>query len=285
MNPADEIRVTTSDGVRLGLWRVAGPPPTKTVPLLLMHGTFSTRNFFGAPHGLGSYLAGLGYDTWIGELRGHGRGEARRPGDFDDWILRDAPALLAGVRETTGASGVVWIGHSAGAVAAVGAAAHDADVARALAGLVMIAAPAPDRPGAFNAALSIAGYLVSRVVGHVPAGALGIGPADEAPAILGQWTGWVLNQSWTSRDGFDYLANARNCTAPALAIAGSADLLTPPATCRRLLDALGSTDRTMVVCGRAQGFARNYTHNRILISRDARREVWPLIADWIGRRF
>ena len=285
MNPADAVRVTTSDGVTLGLWRAAGPPATKPIPLLLMHGTFSTRHFFGAPQGLGAFLADLGYDAWIGELRGHARGDEKRPGDFDDWILRDAPALLRGVREATGAERVVWIGHSAGAVVAVGAASYDAEVAGSLAGLVMVAAPAPDRPGSFHAAVSVAGYLVSRMWGHVPASALGIGPADEAAAILEQWTGWIRKRSWTSRDGFDYLAHARGCTAPALAIAGAGDLLTPPATCRRLLDALGSTDRTMVVCGRARGFARSYTHNRVLISSDARREVWPLIADWIGKRF
>jgi oxygen-independent coproporphyrinogen-3 oxidase len=285
---ADAIRVITRDGVSLGLWRARAPDaPRKAIPLLLVHGTFSNRNFFGAPHGLGFHLAARGYDVWVAELRGLGRsgeaGQARW--DVEDWIVHDVPALLEGVRKATGSERVVWIGHSAGAVVAAGAAGRSAEVAASIAGLVLVAAPAPDRPGIANAAVSLLGNAVANVMGRVPARALGIGPADEAPGILRQWCEWIVRRRWVGHDGLDYLAEARRLTAPALGLVGAADLLTPPATCRRLLDALGGADRTMVVCGRSQGFSENYTHNRVLISSAARQEVWPLIADWLEERF
>ena len=102
---AERVSVTAGDGVTLGLRRIVGPgAPARRTPLLLMHGTFSTWHFFGAPHGLGAFLAGQGHDVWVGELRGHGRSDlGGHAGDFDDWILRDVPALLAAVRAATGA--------------------------------------------------------------------------------------------------------------------------------------------------------------------------------------
>ncbi|HEY2806180.1 MAG TPA: alpha/beta fold hydrolase [Gemmatimonadales bacterium] len=286
MKQADSVRVVTDDGVTLGLWRVGHTTPARTIPLLLMHGTFSNRNFFGATEGLGPWLAERGHDAWVGELRGFDRsGEGRHDKwEVEDWILHDAPALLRAVREATGSARVLWIGHSAGAVIAVGCAARFADCAESLHGMVLAAAPAPDRPGTFNTAVSLLGRGVSALVGRLPARALGIGPEDEGPGILGQWSDWIIGRKWVGRDGFDYLPGARKIIAPALAIAGASDLLTPPSTCRRLLDALGSADKTMIVAGRRQGFRRDYSHNRLLISSDARRDVWPVIAEWIEAR-
>ena len=285
---SDVLDVRAEDGALLRLSRCApGHQATRLPgpPILLVHGTFSDRDFFGSRHGLGPWLASSGHDTWVGELRGRGDSAHAPHWGFEDWITCDAPALLRALTEATGAPAVLWIGHSAGGIIAAGCGARDDRYARRLAGIVLIAAPAPDRPGPVHAAVAAVGSVVGRLAGGFPARSLRIGPTDEGPGILRQWSGWNLRQRWVGRDGFDYLREARRVSAPALAIAGGGDLLAPPASCRRLLEALGGDDHTLLVCGRAQGFSRNYTHNRVVISSDARREVWPRIAQWIGERF
>ena len=44
------------------------------IPVILLHGTYSKRNFWISPKGvgLGAFLADRGFDVWIPELRGHG---------------------------------------------------------------------------------------------------------------------------------------------------------------------------------------------------------------------
>jgi predicted alpha/beta hydrolase len=153
-----------------------------------------------------------------------------------------------------------------------------------LSGLVMLAAPAPHAPGAVHVATTALGHLVASIVGKFPADRLRIGPADERPGILRQWFRWNSSGRWIGRDGFDYADAAARVAVPAIAIAGDGDLLTPPSACRRLLDALGGADHEMVVCGRAQGFSHNFTHNQLVLSPAARQEVWPVVARWIEER-
>ena len=283
----------TDDGVDLALYHVPPDPaaPRRPAPpILLVHGTFSNRLFFlgSGDRGLARYLAGLGYDAWVAELRGHGRsGALGRASDwnFEDWIRHDAPALLRGVRQATGSGRVLWLGHSAGGVIAVAWAGLGEDQSRTLAGIVMAGAPHPGRPGAWHAPLAAIGYGITRLFGRFPARAIGIGPEDEHQGIMGQWMAWNVRGRWIGRDGTDYLANARRVTVPVLALAGAGDLIAPPSACRALLDTLGGGDHTMVTCGRRFGFAENFNHDRVLVSTPAREQVWPRIAAWIAERF
>lgn len=287
----EPIIARTDDGTEVALWRAfrtSGQLSLRQVPIMLVHGTFSDRHFFGGRYGLAQYLADRGHDAWVAELRGRRPPDPSQPArdwGFDDWIVRDAPALLRAIQDATDAPRVLWVGHSAGAVIGLGCAARAPSFADRLAGLLMIAAPAPHAPGPIHLAASGLGHLVGRAMGRFPARALRIGPVDERPGILREWFGWNSTGRWTSRDGFDYVAGARNMRAPVFAIAGGADLLAPPSSCRRLLDAVGSGDRDMMVCSRSEGFSRNYTHNQLVISPAARQEVWPRLARWIAERF
>jgi len=283
----------TDDGVDLALYHVRPDPAARrggAPPVLMVHGTFSNRRFFlgAGERGLARYLAGLGYDTWVAELRGHGRsGDLGKASDwhFEDWIRHDAAALLRGVKGATGSNRVLWIGHSAGGVIAVAWAGLGESESSTIAGLVLAGAPHPARPGAWHAPLAAIGYGITRLFGRFPARAIGIGPEDEHAGIMGQWMAWNVRGRWVGRDGTDYLANARRITVPVLALAGAGDLIAPPSACRALLETLGSTDRTMIIGGRRFGFAENFNHDRIMISSSAREQVWPRIAAWIGERF
>lgn len=291
MTRDDALLVPTDDGVELAVWRTVPADPRRRTPVLLVHGTFSNRQFMGGrgERGLAGALAARGFDCWVAELRGHGRSGPHHAGAnwrFEDWIRRDAPALIGGVLAATGAERLVWLGHSAGGIIGLAHAGLVGPDAPGIAGIVVAAAPAPTGLSFGPRVLALLGYGIARLVGRFPARRLGIGPEDEHVGVFGQWMQWNLRGEWHGDDGTDYFANLRRVTAPVLALAGAGDLVVaPPRVCARLLEACGSADRTFVTCGRAAGFKENYGHNRVLVSRGAREDVWPLIAEWMERRF
>lgn len=292
MTAGAPLLARADDGVELALFHAAPERPRDGPPVLLVHGTFSNRNFFMGgteERGLARVLAERGFDAWVAELRGHGRSGAlgkRHAWHFEDWIRRDAPALVRGVLDATGRDRLVWLGHSAGGVIAVAFLGTGGDLARRVAGLVLAGAPAPTGLGVLRYPMAAAVLGVTRTLGRFPARLLGLGPEDEHAGIMEQYMRWNLGRRWIGDDGTDYYANCRRITVPVLALAGGGDwLIAPPSICEDLVGALGSADTTFVCCGRAEGFSEDFDHNRLLVSRAARAEVWPLIADWLESRF
>lgn len=288
---AEPVHAVCDDGVALALFRARPAVPRSAPPILLVHGTFSNRNFFLGRHerGFARYLAERGFDAWVAELRGHGRsGAAGRASawHFEDWIRRDAPALIGQVLAETGASHLVWTGHSAGGIIGLAFAGLQHPRSADVAGLVLVSSPAPTGLGFLQVPMAAAALGITRLMGRFPARLVGIGPEDEHPGIMRQWMRWNLSGRWHGDDGTDYFANCARITVPVLALAGGGDwAIAPPSLCEDLVEATSSTDRTFFTCGRAEGFAEDFGHNRVLVSAPARREVWPLIADWIESRF
>ena len=67
-------------------------------------------------------------------------------------------------------------------------------------------------------------------------------------------------------------------------LSGSADKVDPPPGCRAFVDATPSPDTTFMEAGTAHGYTRNYDHPGIVVSKDAQREIWPLIGHWMSDR-
>jgi oxygen-independent coproporphyrinogen-3 oxidase len=287
---AGPIPVRADDGVDLSLYRVTGERRNGLAPVLLVHGTFSNRTYFLGTRGraLAFSLAQRGFDIWVAELRGHGRsGERGRASawHFEDWIRRDAPALVRGVLEGSGNGRLAWLGHSAGGAIGAAFTATGGALCRHIAALVLAATPAPTGLGPIQYPMTALVVAISRILGRFPARALGIGPEDEHGGILTQWLGWNLKGAWIGEDGTDYFGACRDVRLPVLAIAGAGDWLMAPArNCKDMLDQMGGTDKTFVVCGRAQGFSADYNHEDILVRSAAQRELWPLIGDWLESR-
>lgn len=289
------ILTYADDGVALALFHAVPERPRSAPPVLLVHGLFGDRTFFygTGERGLARELARRGWDAWVAELRGPGRSGAQGRGrawDFEDWIRRDAPALVRGVLSATGQDRLVWLGHSGGGIIGVAFLGIGGDLGRRVAGLVMASAPAPTRMGVrlgpLRYPVTAASIGLTRLLGRFPARALGVGPADEYSGVVTQLMGWSLAGRWKGTDGTDYDASARRADIPVLALAGAGDrFIAPPEACQTLLGAVGGAEKTFVVCGRAHGFAEDYDHIPLLASIGARREVWPLIAGWLEQRF
>lgn len=282
-HPPRAIDLVTSDGVRLSLLEFE-PKVRRGAPVLLTHGTFSNGNVCTR---LAAYLATYGFPCWVLELRGHGAsGGHDRPAIFEDFGCLDVPAAVDVVRERAQTERLFFVGHSGGGLAFFMHLARHPGMAARMPGIVTLASQATGAGLGWHGLTTISMIAAANNLGsRVRRRLLRLGPEPEFRGVLNQWFAWNLRRQWRGRDGIDYLAALRAITTPALCFAGAGDYqIAPVEGCRRLFDALGSTDKELVVCGSAQGFAEDYDHTRIVASRGARQEIWPRILAWLQRR-
>jgi hypothetical protein len=46
-------------------------------------------------------------------------------------------------------------------------------------------------------------------------------------------------------------------------------------------ESFGSASKRYVLCSQAQGFLEDYSHERLLLSKNAKNEIWPLLENWL----
>ena len=284
--PAFVYRITTKDDVEIAVTRL-GDEPSQGVPVILVHGTFCQRSFWVSQKGLGlgPYLRERGYDVWIPEVRGHGRSPRdRRYRDWnaEDQMRFDLPAvqrLVASEREGR----AHWVGHSWGGVAILGAigggwlSEHDMHSAVVLGANITEGDEWLRRPLPRAAA-----WTVLSALGRVPAGLFRLGPEPESRAYMLDFFRWKgPNPEWRTEDGRDYWDGIRRSRVPLLAFAAANDRSDPVPGCRFMFDAHGAQDKEWVLLGANQGFSMDYGHIEMIVSKEASREVWPRIGDWL----
>jgi predicted alpha/beta hydrolase len=274
-------RVTTADGVSIAVHRLGDRDAT---PIILAPGTFSNWSFWLGTRGTGfaREAAARGFEAWVVDFRGHGESQRPAPGQrwvFDDWGRLDLPAVIAAV--TSEGRRPLLVGHSAGGASVLAALAGTPGLERDVRAAAIIATPLPWlQHWRWFGAWAL--RLASRHMRTFPARLLGLGPEDELPGVMEQWMDWNIRGHWIGRDGTDYGQAFARLRLPLLFLAGTGDRrFAPPHACRGLHDLVGSADRLFIEAGTHTGFSRDYGHVGLLVSRDARREVWPLLLDWL----
>jgi pimeloyl-ACP methyl ester carboxylesterase len=235
---------------------------------------------------------------------------------LDDHSAQDVPALVALVRHHTKAVQVAWVGHSMGGIVALchlerygnpgigrlvtigsqvtmprgrlplevcseliqvrqqqlaGQLSHQQLVARELAGRT--------RTGVYNLFFNVAN-ADSRIYE-----ALSGGWATDIPAIdlMEQYAS--LSARGVLRDAqhrYNYAEHLEQITIPILISCGAQDQFAPPSVQRYIYDHVGSTDKTIVVFGKAHGMAVDAGHDDALVGLNSRAQVYPVIARWLA---
>jgi pimeloyl-ACP methyl ester carboxylesterase len=97
-----------------------------------------------------------------------------------------------------------------------------------------------------------------------------------------QFARWIATGSFDSADGhFDYRAGMAAIRIPFLLVAGTKDLLAPPAAVRRAQAALGGPTE-LVLAGRAHGFTADYGHADLVLGRRAPEEIFPRVEGFLA---
>jgi predicted alpha/beta hydrolase len=275
--------VRTRDGVSLALHRLG---PRDAQPVILLPGTFCNGSFWLGTRGRGfaRFIAERGFEACVLEFRGHGRSDRptrHQRWGFDQWGREDLPAAV----RTIAAEGrrPLLVGHSAGGASILAALAAEADVRVATRAAVVMATPLPwlqrwRRLAAWGI------RFASHRLPAFPARLLRLGPEDELPGVMAQWMDWNLRGRWTGDDGTDYSRALHRLATPLLFVAGAGDRrFAPPDAVRGLYDLVGGDAADFTLAGRHAGFARDYDHVDLVVSRDARAEIWPLLLEFLRR--
>ncbi len=282
-------RVRTGDDVELAITRLSAPDGGEVgPPVVLVPGTFCTRSFWISDRGigLGPFLRERGLDVWIVELRGHGlspKDRRYRRWSAEDHLRHDLPAVQALVQRETGQS-ARWVGHSWGGTAILASLAGGwLDQGRVHSACVLGANVTEGDEWMKRRLPRMAAWLVLTALGRVPARLFRLGPEAESRAYILEFYRWKGPQPcWETRGGRSYWEGVRGITVPLLAFGAAADTNDPWPGCKELFDAVGSADKTWVLLGEDQGFSHDYQHVEMIIGKDARAEVWPRIAGYVG---
>ncbi|MEE9335607.1 MAG: alpha/beta fold hydrolase [Granulosicoccaceae bacterium] len=284
--------ITNDSGTRLALTRtLAGISSSATTgqkqnlgPVLLAHGTFSNHR---SMRGMAQHLADTGFDCWSLDFQGHGHSDKPTiDPSFDSMSIEDAAAALDHLKALYPSQAIVWIGHSGGGLAVLTLLCRQPEYKAAIKAIVSLASQATHAATLNKHRIAIQlSSVITRLMGYAPGKFFKLGPENEFGPVMAQWYRWSLTGQWLGDDGFNYMDALPTITTPALMLSGSGDeFIAPPQGCRALFDQLGSPDKQYQECGLQTGFAENYNHSRLLSSRSASREVWPLVANWLAAR-
>ncbi len=312
------VQAVTRDGWQLALGRRRPRGSARRLPVLLVHGLSANRWTLDAgvtSVSLAAHLAGVGFETFSLDLRGHGGSRAAPPGagpwTFDHYVNEDVPAALDAIRRETGEDQVLWVGHSLGAVAGLvscqlhperiaaivaiaGPMSFDADgtVARYLRRgalvdgrfnrtLALLVSPWAGLAHPRAAELAINGRNVDRAVFRR---LLANGIENVPGPVFRQLSEWVTKDVCRSADGTrDYRAGLSACRQPALFLAAPRDPLAPPEVVRASFEAWGGP-KTYVEFRRDAGHSADYGHTDLLLGRNAAAEVYPVVSGWLASR-
>ncbi|WP_296254003.1 alpha/beta fold hydrolase [Pseudomonas sp. UBA4194] len=278
-DPSVELALT-----RLGL---ADQPQARGTPVILVHGSFSNRRFWYSPKGigLGPWLARLGFDVWIAEMRGHGlspRNQAYRRNSVADYARYDLPVIGAFVGEIT-AQTPHWIGHSLGGITLAAALGGGYLQGNLVASAALFGAQVSRRHWPLQIPpLNWGSRWLLKRFSHISGSRFKRGPEDE-PIGLGleilRWQGLFGRFRDADRDWWEDLAEVK---LPVLAVSAAGDHQDPTWACRKLFERFGGTHNQFVALGRSQGFSEDFDHVKMLVSAQAQAEVWPLIGAWLA---
>jgi pimeloyl-ACP methyl ester carboxylesterase len=303
--PDEVYRAPTDDGAAIALGRYHPRGPRRFAePVVLCHGMGANRFHldFDERYSLARYLARIGFETWVLELRGRGLAGGPLDATFDDEAEHDVRAALRVVL-ATGAERALWVGHSKGGLLAFAHLARnpEAPVAAVVAlgspvtfdvqpALRSLAGPVPSLlrlksiPLSRASSLAFLGGLLAENTDPAVARRLWAnGAADIPGGVARQFARWIAEGRWDGEDGFDYARGLSGVRAPALMVAGSRDALAPPSAMAPALKLLGGPSE-LVVAGRGHGFGADYGHADLPLGRRSPEEIFPLVGRFLSAR-
>lgn len=289
--------VTTKDGEQIALWRIvdsalhsviSDSAAKKEQNILLTHGTFSDKT---SCLRIASYLASLGHHCYIMEWRGHGHSSV--PTDqfnFETVAIYDFEAAIHHLFDELKLDNLHCVTHSGGGACLTMFLIQNTTYIDKINSISMFACQAY---GAIvspkNHAKILTAKSFTRLLGYIPAKTLKMGSVNESYHTMVQWYDWNLNKDFKSSlgeqdasDRFDYRQHMPQITTPIYAISAKGDhFISPTHGCKLFFNDFDNPINVFREFSTDSGDLDDYTHSRIMMSRNAATEIWPTVSAWI----
>lgn len=268
---------------------------TNGTPVLLVPGFLRTNDIFTPQDGevgLAHFLASLGYDVFLAELRGRGKSWPAI-GKGADWgaheaICNDIPAHLRMVDRLRPGVPQIWLGQDFSSLLLTAAYARGELLSPVL-GMIHVGASRyrqPQSRGKLFGLWSAAARVSAATRGFV-ARPFRDSSSRETGLSLDCWLRWQTEQSWLDPvDDFDYAQALQALPPPpSLYLAnGGSSLWGRLEDCRYWLSELGPHDARIVTIGRRGGNQRNYSHGDLVQHPNASEDHFLQIEEWLRER-
>lgn len=274
------IKIETEDGETIALWKISQTEKGNDKHIFLTHGTFSDKRIC---LGIASYLVDFGYTCWIMEWRNHGAsGEAKKRFNFETIGLYDIKTAYDFLFKEEKITDISCITHSGGGICLTMFLIKNPSYISKTKNIAIFGCQA------FGAAMTKRKYLrtlmtktFAKLMGYMPGKKIGR-PHDESYYTMKQWFDWNLQQKFNGKSNFDYLRKMPLVTSPILAICGKADTSVAPIEgCTAFLEGFKNAKNKLLFCGIENGYLEDYDHSRIILSKSAAKELWPVVHAWI----
>jgi len=247
----------------------------------LTHGTFSDRKVC---MGISEFLVKEGYTCWILEWRNHGESSIiNEPYNFERIGKEDVEKALDYLFTVEKLEQIDCVTHSGGGISlTINLIEHPKNIKR-IKRIVFFACQAFGAGYSYgNRIKLLMGKYSSKLLGYTPAKFIGR-PHDEAYSFMKQWFDWNLSKEFIGDTGRDYALEMPKIQIPILSISGSGDTFVAPMIgCKAYLSKFENPKNKLLHCGKKTGFMEDYTHSRLIYSRNAEQEIYPEVLEWIG---
>jgi len=276
-----QIHLQTIDNVKLSIWHYSKENKQNTKNIFLTHGTFSNKNTF---KGIVEYFVKYDYTCWVLEWRNHGdSSKVQKYYNFETIANIDIKTTFDYLINDLDIENIHCITHSGGGICLSIFLINFPKYKKHIQTITMFACQVF---GAANSRFNytkilFAKYLCS-IIKTIPGKLLKIGEENEPYYLMEQWFNWNLNKNFTGKNGTYYLQKIIEIEIPILSICAESDkFIAPKQGCYQFLKSFKNNENKFVVCSKENGFKEDYSHSRIILSRNASKEVWQICRDWI----
>ena len=276
----EQINIPFKESATLALWKVDAKTSVDGKHVFLTHGTFSNRKVC---LGICEFLVKHGFTCWILEWRNHGESaRLNQLYNFERIGKEDIKAAFDYLFEHEKLKEIDCVTHSGGAISLTINLIEYPKYISKIKKMVFFAGQSSGAAYNFRNRLKIQiGKYLTKAIGQIPAKRLGR-PHNESYFFMKQWFDWNLTNTFTSDNGKDYRLEMPKIEIPILAIGGSGDnFIAPVIGCKAFLDGFKNPQNKFLTCGTATGYSENYNHSRIIYSRNAAREIYPAVLEWL----
>lgn len=252
--------------------------------IFITHGTFSNRKICS---GIAEYLIEQGFICWIMEWRNHGKSsKAQKKFDFETIAKYDLKSTFEFLFNDQNIKNIDCLAHSGGGIALTMFLINPPSYQPKINSISLFGVQAFGAGTEFSNRMKIlASKYLTALLGTVPAKTAGSTEHSESYYTMKQWFNWNLRHNFIGENGFDYLREMKKIKIPILSICASGDyFIAPKVGCEKYLKAFGNSENQLIYLSKENGNLENYNHSRILKSQNSKKEIWPIVTEWINNK-